>query len=150
MKMFRGSEITQFGMAGDFQEAYRRCFRPDSKDGIVSIPGFVNGFFACEIYLKILLNNKKKGHDLYELFNALNDEYKKKISAFYVAPISENISFDEFLLKVNSGFEYWRYIYGDNNKKFEENYPFLYSEIFLGTFLPVFEEMAKEHLSLSK
>jgi hypothetical protein len=145
MKYIRGCEITQFDTAQDFQEAYRRCFRPDSNNNIVAIPGFANGFFACEIYLKILIGKQVKGHYLFDLFNQLSGEDKELLRQKYVPIKQGNLSFDDFLKTVDHGFIFWRYIYEDDNEKeFNSDYPFLYSELFLNTYLPILELMAQE------
>lgn len=145
MNYLRGCVVNQAEVAKDFQNAYKRCFAGDQNGSYEAIPAFVNGFFACELYLKILTDNKIKVHDLYLLFLGLNDEQKRKLCKQYEKNQQNELSFDEFLKKVNNGFEFWRYIYEDENKPFEENYPFLYSEKFLHIFLPLLEQMAKEH-----
>jgi hypothetical protein len=151
MKYIRGCKITQFDTAQDFQEAYRICFRPNSSNNIVAIPGFANGFFACEIYLKILIGKQVKGHYLFELFSQLSDEDKESLRQKYVSIKQENLSFDDFLKVVDCGFIFWRYIYEDDNEnEFKSNYPFLYSELFLQTYLPILESMAKKREKLTQ
>lgn len=140
-------------LAQDFYEAYRRCLYPKGKDKlIVSIPAFTNGFFACEIYLKYLLTKHgidARGHDLLELFDKLPHKLKDSISDKFNFSAKNflrinKISFVELIKKVSFGFGFWRYVFEEKNKEFEENYPFLYSENFLLYFLPIINEYAKE------
>lgn len=144
MKYLRGTKIEQFEIAEDFYEAYRRCFKANQNNEIVAIPAFVNGFFACEIFLKYLTNNRIKSHDLFELYDALSDKEKDILKAIKFPKEYSNITFENFLKSIQYGFEFWRYIYEDENKEFEEKLPFLYSEHFLNTYLPVIYDLAKE------
>ena len=144
MKYLRGKKIVQFELAKDFYEVYKRCFKANQNNEIVAIPAFVNGFFACEIFLKYLTNNRIKSHDLFELYDALSDKEKDILKAIKFLKEYSNITFENFLKSVQYGFEFWRYIYEDENKEFEEKLPFLYSEHFLNTYLPVIYDLAKE------
>jgi hypothetical protein len=145
MKYIRECKITQLDTAQDFQEAYRRCFIPNSSNHIVAIPGFANGSFACEIYLKILIGKQVRGHYLFELFSQLSDKDKELLRIKYIPIKQENLSFDDFLQVVDRGFIFWRYIYEDDNEnEFKSDYQFLYSELFLQTYLPILESMAKK------
>ena len=54
----------------------------------------------------------------------------------------DDIEFGNLLEKIKYGFEFWRYIYEDDNKDFESKYPFLYSERFLKVYLPLLKELA--------
>jgi len=147
MEYLRGCKIDQFEVASDFQEACKRCFAGDQDEHIVSIPAFANGFFACELYLKILTNNSIRRHELHKLYIGLSDNQKLILENRYNEIQQGNTSFDEFLQKVSSGFEFWRYIYENPNKSFEEEYPFLYSEKFLIAYLHLLKQMACEYVS---
>lgn len=152
MRYIRGSEIKQDEMAEDFYEAYIRCLTPDD-NRIVSIPAFVNGFFACELYLKCILKENKTestGHDIEVLFHQLPLTLQENIKEIFIDNAKEflslhNISFDELINKIAYGFEFWRYIYEDNNKTFEDKYPFAYSENFLKYFLPILVDISKQY-----
>jgi hypothetical protein len=144
MEYLRGKKITHLDQANDFEEAYRRCFEPRDGNRIVAIPGFANGFFACELYLNFLSGNKERGHGIGFLYSKLNElQQNKLISEYKRAPI-ENLSFETFLEKIDNGFIFWRYLYQDKNKEFEEKYPFYYSELFLKIFLPLLKKIAEE------
>lgn len=149
MNYIRGCEIKQIEIANDFHEAYRRCLAANAKNQIVSIPAFVNGFFACELYLKSILKANditSSGHDIEKLFNQLPTELQKTVEDEFLKKSDicslNKISFKELLEKISSGFEFWRYIYEDVNKPFEDKYPFSYSKNFLDFFLPIIERLA--------
>lgn len=79
------------------------------------------------------------------MYNILDCEYKKEIIPIKPLCLNENISFEELIKGVQNGFEFWRYIYEDNNKKFEKQYSFQYSREFLETYLPIILKLAKKH-----
>ncbi|MDD4065505.1 MAG: hypothetical protein PHY11_00730 [Bacilli bacterium] len=146
MKYLRGCKIEQIGIANDFYEAYKRCFTGDESEKIIAIPGFTNGFFACELYLKILTDNKINDHDLFKLYLGINERQKRSLLEQYSKVQQDGLPFEDFLQKVNNGFIFWRYIYEEINKSFEDKYPFLYSNIFLSLFLPILKQMAGDYL----
>lgn len=155
MDYIRGVKIRYLDNAKDFYETYKRCLRIDllgEENQYVAVPAFANGFFACELYLKYLLQTNEiqaKGHSLSELFvrlpehicNAIRFEFNDKAKTFLSV---NNISFDELIKKVAYGFEFWRYIHEKENKEFEKDFPFTYSENFLKYFLPIIERIATE------
>ena len=70
--------------ADDFAEAFRRCSKGENprKDefnrmcmDVVNIPAIVNAAFACELYLKSMLE-QPWGHKLMDLFEQLDNETK--------------------------------------------------------------------------
>jgi len=73
------------------------------------IPIVTNTAFACELFLKALLQNSKTlkgGHNLLELFQSLPEEIKRDIIG------SRNSThFFEELTRISCLFEEWRYIY---------------------------------------
>ena len=150
MKYIRGCEIKQIEIANDFYEAYKRCLMANNKNQIVVIPAFVNGFFACELYLKSILKANditSSGHDIEKLFNQLPTELQKTIENEFLNEaksiyVFNSIEFNELLKKISFGFEFWRYLYEDENKEFEDKYPFSYSKNFLDFFLPIIERLA--------
>lgn len=158
MKYIRGCEIKQIEIADDFYEAYKRCFAANAKNQIVAIPAFVNGFFACELYLKSILKANditSFGHDIEKLFNQLPTELQKTIENQFSNEakniyVLESIDFNELLKKISFGFEFWRYIFEDENKEFEEKLPFAYSENFLSLFLPIVENIANNYVNNKK
>lgn len=151
MKYIRGCEVKQLDIAEDFYEAYKRCLTPHI-NSIVVIPAFVNGFFACELYLKYILNEKgikATGHSLAELFRKLPIELQEEIKPEFSNKAKDvldlyKITFEILLDKVTFGFEFWRYLYEDESKTFEENFPFAYSEKFLEYFLPIISRIASD------
>lgn len=156
MKYIRGCEINQIEIADDFYEAYKRCLAANDKNQHVKIPAFVNGFFACELYLKSILKANditSSGHDIEKLFNQLPTELQKTIENEFLNEaksiyVFNSIEFNELLKKISLGFEFWRYVYEDENKEFEEDYPFDYSEKFLNLFLPIIEGIANNSINI--
>ena len=116
----------------------------------MSIPAFANGFFACELYLKCILKANAidaTGHNISELFRQLPAELRVKIEKKFSEKATEffnlySTTFDELLNKISLGFEFWRYVYEEENKPFEDRFPFAYSEQFLKLFLPMIAEVA--------
>lgn len=151
MKYLRGCEIKQIEVAEDFYETYKRCLA-SYNNCHVSIPAFANGFFACELYLKSILKAKgieATGHDVAGLFRKLPIDVQDAIKTFFLENAEDffklyKITFDELLDKVSFGFEFWRYIYEDKNKNFEDSFPFAYSECFLENFLLIIDRIAKD------
>ncbi|MCR5349684.1 MAG: hypothetical protein K6E20_01690 [Acholeplasmatales bacterium] len=139
MRYIRGCEINQIGIADDFYEAYIRCLSANANNNIVAIPAFTNGLFACELYFKCLLKKMVKNHNLKDLFDKLDEDYKKELNE---TKNDSGFSLDELLDKIGNGFEVWRYCFEDEHKEFEENFPFECSEVFLSIYLPALKEMA--------
>ena len=144
MKYIRGCKITPKDIADDFYEAYKRCLELDSNNKFYSIPSFANGFFACELYLKILLGEKvnkikRNKHNLKRLFKELNKKQKEELQS---VKCESEYTLDFLLDKVSDGFTVWRYIYEDGNEEFGDGRPFEYSEVFLKTYLPVLKKMS--------
>ena len=157
MKYLRGCKINIKNVADDFYEAYQRCL--ESKEPIinenitiskiVAIPAFVNGMFACELYLKCLIGNKEiegDRHNLKLLFDNLDDKHKEKIKA---VPITE-YNFEELLEELSDGFKTWRYIYEDENEKFGNGNPFKKTEEFLRIYLPVLKDITNDFYNEQK
>ena len=146
MKYLRGSEVNQINVADDFYDAYRICFSTGS-NRIYAIPGFANGFFACELYLKILVVNKverlkgKDRHNLFLLYNLLDESEKEKLNSIQN---DQNYNLKDFLKSIGEGFTVWRYLYEDGNEDFGNKYPFLYTEVFLKNYLPTLKALAHE------
>lgn len=111
----------------------------------MAIPGFVNGFFACELYLKILADNKIHKHDLALLFSNLGSSDREKLVSNYKQIQTSEMTFEEFLKNLSNGFEFWRYLYEEKTKEFEKKFPFFFSEQFLSVYLPILQEMAENH-----
>ena len=100
---------------------------PEAKSVETCIPYIVNMTFAIELYLKLLLANNGKtidelkniGHNLYFLYNALEDTQKKEIYQKFKRPLIYKIP-DE-IYSISSAFLDWRYLVlnkaNHNNKK---------------------------------
>ncbi len=67
-------------IADDFFEAYKRCIKPQDihRDNYgrtvgyaVNVPAIVNASFACELYLKNMINTETKEHNLKNLYEKL-------------------------------------------------------------------------------
>ena len=140
MKYLRGEKINQIDIADDFFDAYKRCLNPNKNKRIVSIPAFVNGLFACELYLKFLSDKEiNHEHDIKNIYNSLNDEIKKEIQK---VPCNKKYNLDQLLKDIGKGFVEWRYIFEDDNHNFGNDYPFEYTQYFLETYLPVLSNIA--------
>lgn len=107
--------------ADDFVEAYYRCMEWKNQReengrvcfSVVSIPAIVNASFACELYMKSLLEVIPQEHNLKRLFNLLSEEDKRIITdyvndKFNTHPI---YSFEFCLERAADVFVNWRYIY---------------------------------------
>lgn len=143
MNIIRGNVINEKEIADDFYEAYKRCFEANKNGNIVSIPGFVNGFFACELYMKYLIDDKEKikGHNLGNFFSLLDISIQEQLKSIDCDP---RFSLEDLLHKVGEGFVQWRYIFEEGNENFGNNHPFQYSEYFLQTYLPVLSNLANK------
>ena len=122
MVYIRGCFVSIKDTADDFYEAYNRCFEAKEntvlgiKDEtqIVSIPGFVNGFFACELYIKFLLGdrvnkiNRKNSHNIKILYHSLDKKYKNSLKQVKPYP---NYTIGELLNKIGNGYIAWRYVF---------------------------------------
>ncbi len=107
--------------ADDFAEAYRRCMEgktPKKENGrlcfsVVSIPAIVNASFACELYMKSLLEKKPQEHNLWQLFNLLSERDKRIIKEYVDDKLNTHpiYSFEFCLERVADVFVNWRYIY---------------------------------------
>lgn len=112
--------------ADDFYEVYKRCreSRNPRQEGsativsVANIPAIVNGAFSCELYLKYLLPEGNFGHDLYTLFNELDESTNEEIIDSQSQEILKEIAtrfchdnFDSLLFEMGKVFVDWRYIY---------------------------------------
>lgn len=146
MKYIRGCKITQLIVADEFYYAYKICFNTGTSR-IYSIPGFVNGLFACELYLKILVGKKvnklekNERHNLNLLYNLLEPCQKEKLKS---VPIDKRYLLEDLLKNIGDGFKEWRYIYEDDNEDFGDKHPFEYTEVFLEYYLEELSKMAHE------
>jgi len=97
------------------------------------VSGIVNSAFACEVLIKSLLvfhgmtDEKLKGHNLKELWYKFKAEDYKR--AWLVEESmrdwfnSKNINmFDELLDNISNAFEYWRYIYEEEDGSINLNF----------------------------
>lgn len=157
MKKIRGCAVDQIIIADDFFEAYKRCLEGKNihKDecggmvgNIVAIPAFVNGLFACELYFKYLLGNKikiidkKERHDLKKLYDILDDDIKDELKE---VKCNSEYALEKLLDDIGDGFKVWRYFFEDGNEKFGDKYPFLYTDSFVKTYLPVIKDITHRY-----
>lgn len=157
MNYNRGCQVNIKNVADDFFEAYLRCFEGQSKTlvngnittQIVAIPGFCNGFFACELYLKFLSGERinsipnNKRHNLKILYDKLDENYKQELRSTNAC--CDNLTLEELLDKIGDGFIMWRYIFEEQNESFGDGHPFKYSEDFLKAYLPKLKQIAENH-----
>ncbi len=100
--------------ANTFLSAAKKCNNDPSVELIgwshpLLVPIVTNTAFACELFLKALLQKSKMlkgGHNLLDLFQDLPDELKSNI----IGPQDSNLFIEE-LTRVSCLFEEWRYIY---------------------------------------
>lgn len=146
MKWLRGQKVSQIDIADDFYFAYQRCLASDH-GRIYAIPGFVNGLFACELYLKTVVNNwsdclkGKDRHNLRQLFLLLDEKDQNKLRNI---ENDSDCGLNKMLEAIGDGFTVWRYLYEDGNEDFGGNFPFQITESFLKKYLPAIRELAHD------
>lgn len=108
--------------ADDFAEAFYRCTQGKNstidefgraKYSAINIPAIVNAAFACELYLKSMLNKKKGVHNLKALFKLLDTDIQEQIKSYVDKKLNKHCSysFDICLERAAKVFIEWRYIY---------------------------------------
>ena len=133
--------------ADDFAEAFRRCSKGENprKDeynricaDVVSIPSIVNAAFACELYLKSMLD-RPRGHKLKYLFEQLDRETKLQMRNEFDASFTKHpvYDFNVFLNDVSDAFVKWRYVFEESHT--EGFYGCYINEflMFFNCFLPI-------------
>jgi len=112
-------------VAKAFLLAAKRCNEPPVKQVGWSqpllIPIVTNLAFACELFLKTLLQKSgspKGGHNLLDLFNSLPEEIQNEITG-----LNKSQEFVIELKQISRLFEEWRYIYEHHLKSL--NFSFL-------------------------
>lgn len=121
------------------------------RDSSLVIPVLTNGAFACELYIKSLLPPNTRGHELYELYNRLDDELKdniQKIHLDYMQNYEPNYNLEDFYndIQIHSNvFVTWRYFHDCDTASAKP--PFIY--IFLKALYTVgFIEKTKNILKI--
>ena len=110
---------TIFDTGASFHLAAKRCADPNTNsDGTKSAPispTISCLSFACELYLKSIIPERRKSHHLYELFKKLHQNDKDCILEKYKT-ISNRDSkqFIIYIDKLSRAFEDWRYIFEQN------------------------------------
>jgi len=107
---------TVFQQAYSFLVAAERCMEerkhPNGQIQMPIIPSVVNATFACELYLKGMLDKNNIDfpykHDLKILFNLLPCDIRNKIECVFQ---DENIDFEKELDKAKDLFIDWRYLH---------------------------------------
>jgi len=131
--------------ADDFAEAYRRCIQGNSPiygngdtiHNVVNIPAIVNAAFACELYLKSIINKKIITHNLLDLYELLNTDIQLSIAYEVNNKLqkrNKEYSFKSCLERASNVFEDWRYI-------FEEEHSNGYMGCYINEYLIFFEHM---------
>jgi alanine-alpha-ketoisovalerate/valine-pyruvate aminotransferase len=122
---YNGPGIFQF--ATNFRVASQRCMipkeLPSGKIEILLIPAVILQAFSIELILKALIlqnGSTARGHKLFDLFQMLKVEEKKKIISSMCVP--ENL-FYEKLKMASEAFVKWRYMY--ENSGLTEDISFL-------------------------
>jgi len=120
--------FTVFDQARNFKIAAERCFevRPlnEKQFECLMIPAIVNASFACELFLKAIIDARgtirKKEHSLKELFGLL--PYQDNES------IKENLEDADFLAEldaISDSFVKWRYLHEKTDEESSLNIDFL-------------------------
>lgn len=113
--------------AKSFYLAAERCleFRENK---ILLIPSIVNCAFACELYIKCILNksniNFGKQHSLEKLFALLPENTKNKV----VKNIADE-DFNKNLQNISNTFIEWRYLYERDTATCEINFLMNFTKI---------------------
>ena len=110
-------------VARQFLKTAEWCFGDGLADllGGNVFPFAVNVAFSCEAFFKaIMLHNSDNaefstGHNLYNLFKALDSKSQQEIESIFKSKFSV-ISLEQFLEKNNKCFEEWRYTFEVNGK----------------------------------
>lgn len=110
------------GVKDQFENARNTPLGSSSADK-GSVSGFL-GCFACELYLKFIIGSYdlrehtatidiKHGHNLWDLFNFLNDDHKDTVRKnLIVNKVVRSIDeFDTLLSKISLGFQNYRYYF---------------------------------------
>lgn len=98
-------------------------------------PVIVNCAFACEIFLKLLLEKHnveyKKCHGLKELFELLPDEIKKNINNYLLQSYGslKDVNGFDLLEMYSNAFIEWRYSYEKFNMQIEPEFLFVFCDI---------------------
>lgn len=100
-------------------------------------PFVVNKAFACEVYLKILLDvanfdirNLKKYelHNLLNLYKSTDENFKHSFMEYFTSNFGDQVN-NEFLERklknISDVFVKWRYIYENSHNEMKVNYGFL-------------------------
>lgn len=97
------------------REALQNGDKKDTKEIELSFPMAMSLTFSCELYLKILILKKglsyNREHDLFSLYNILNEDIKSKILECYKKLNGNDTDFDKKLEESKNAFKEWRYYY---------------------------------------
>ena len=118
-------QYTKYEHACNFYYAAKRCLMDIKQENIryLVIPYMANSAFACEIFLKAIIEEKGNiytpSHELYKLFNELLKDIKKKIKNKF-----KEENFEEKLRKCSKIFEDFRYLYENiyNSEEIDLNF----------------------------
>ena len=142
--------------ADDFYNAYQRCLESKNSrvvNGVtvssyLGIPAIVNAAFACELYLKSMIMEVKRCHDLKEFYDLVPQSIKNMMRREYKkAPIPYAKTIEDAIEKVKDTFIDWRYLYEDSNK--DQCNPSTLNEYLniFATILPIIKEAAHKYSS---
>lgn len=120
---------------------------PEKKYVESYIPYIVNMSFATELYLKLILINNGKtidevkvlNHNLYNLYNELDEEQKNKIYEMFKRPITYSIPNE--LNKISTAFPDWRYLV--LNKASQKNKKLQFSPYFIKELNEILGDICK-------
>lgn len=100
-------------------------------------PFIVNKAFACEVYLKLLLNNYNfdinslkpyERHNLFKLYENTTTEFKEEMFSYFFKIYGEDANkefIENQIHNISEAFKHWRYIYEHINEFNEINNGFL-------------------------
>lgn len=98
-------------------------------DAALFVPSIVNCAFACELFMKSILQKNIRGHKLNDLFSSLDGGIQEKIKNKTIKEMNSlsktysEIDFQNDLEKNSNIFAEWRYVYEGNSDS--ANYQFI-------------------------
>lgn len=150
----QNKNITDYDTALSFCHAAKILFKLftqalntlNYKDFSLFIPFMVNCSFACELFLKALIDKPQKGHNLSDLFKRLLEvdivtarSIKKTVIESFNASNKPLLhSFEDELTSMKKTFEQFRYMHEPNMIE-----PHAYNYLFLYIFMVILEAHAE-------
>lgn len=140
-------------LADDFAEAFRRCTvgeNPHKDDEgcwceeVANIPAIVNAAFSCELYIKSMISESNKEHNLKKLFAYLSQDYQNQIKDMVNSKLRNGClyNFDDCLEKACNVFVEWRYIFENEHSDGYMGCNINQNLTFFQCILPILKDLA--------